>query len=153
ISEAELELYKLGVPVKTRHNEVAPGQFEVAPIFEEAVLAGDHNLLLMDVLRKVAHRHDLKAVVPQKPVAGINGSGKHCNWSLCTDRGENLLDPSARPETNYKFLIFLVAVLDAVHKHGTLLRASISSSSNDHRLGANEAPPGIISAFLGEQLT
>ncbi|RKP27977.1 glutamine synthetase type III N terminal-domain-containing protein [Syncephalis pseudoplumigaleata] len=153
ISEVELELYKLGVPLKTRHNEVAPAQFEVAPIFEEAVLAVDHNLLTMDAIHKVAHRHKLKALFHEKPFAGINGSGKHCNWSLSTDRGENLLDPTEKPETNYRFLLFLVAVLHAVHKHGGLLRAGISSASNDHRLGANEAPPGIISVFLGEHLT
>ncbi|RKP07723.1 glutamine synthetase type III N terminal-domain-containing protein [Thamnocephalis sphaerospora] len=153
ISEVELELYKLGVPLKTRHNEVAPAQFEVAPIFEEAMIAVDHNLLTMDALHKVAHRHKLKALFHEKPFSGINGSGKHCNWALSTDRGENLLEPTEKPETNYRFLLFLVAVLDAVHKHGGLLRAGISSASNDHRLGANEAPPGIISAFLGEHLT
>jgi len=153
ISETELELYKLGVPLKTRHNEVAPGQFEVAPIFEEAMVAVDHNLLTMDVLHKVAHRHDLKVLFHEKPFKGVNGSGKHCNWSMSTDRGENLLDPTVKPETNYRFLLFLVAVLYAVHKHGSLLRAGISSSSNEHRLGANEAPPGIISVFLGEYLT
>ncbi|KAI9595124.1 glutamine synthetase type III N terminal-domain-containing protein [Syncephalis fuscata] len=153
ISEVELELYKLGVPLKTRHNEVAPAQFEVAPIFEEAVLAVDHNLLTMDAIHKVAHRHKLKALFHEKPFAGINGSGKHCNWSMSTDRGENLLDPTEKPETNYRFLLFLVAILHAVHVHGGLLRAGISSASNDHRLGANEAPPGIISAFLGEHLT
>ncbi|KAI8393873.1 uncharacterized protein BYT42DRAFT_552521 [Radiomyces spectabilis] len=152
ISECELELAKLGVPVKTRHNEVAPAQFEVAPIFEEAMLAVDHNLLTMDVLHRVAHRHKLKVLFHEKPFRGVNGSGKHCNWSLCTDKGDNLLDPSATPETNYRFLIFLVAVLKGVQDHGDLLRAGIASASNDHRLGAHEAPPGIISAFLGSQL-
>ncbi|RKP36022.1 glutamine synthetase type III N terminal-domain-containing protein, partial [Dimargaris cristalligena] len=117
MSEMELELYKLGVPLKTRHNEVAPAQFEVAPIFEEAAVAVDHNLLTMEVLHKVAHRHGLKALFHEKPFKGVNGSGKHCNWSLSTDRGENLLDPTVKPETNYRFLLFLVAVLDAVHKH------------------------------------
>ncbi|RIA97643.1 glutamine synthetase type III N terminal-domain-containing protein [Glomus cerebriforme] len=153
ISETELELIKLGVPIKTRHNEVAPSQFEMAPIFEEATIATDHNLLTMDVLHRVAHNHKLKVLFHEKPFKGINGSGKHCNWSLSTNYGENLLDPTSTPETNYRFLLFLVAILDAVHTHGSLLRAGISSASNDHRLGANEAPPGIISIFLGEQLT
>ncbi|CAB4438394.1 unnamed protein product [Rhizophagus irregularis] len=153
ISEAELELIKLGVPVKTRHNEVAPSQFEMAPIFEEATIAVDHNLLTMDVLHKVAHNHKLKVLYHEKPFKGINGSGKHCNWSLSTNHGENLLDPTSTPETNYRFLLFLVAILNAVHIHAGLLRAGIASASNDHRLGANEAPPGIVSAFLGEHLT
>ncbi|KAI8913751.1 hypothetical protein DFJ77DRAFT_46054 [Powellomyces hirtus] len=153
IAEAELELYKLGVPVKTRHNEVAPNQFEIAPIFEEASVAVDHNLVLMETLHQVAHRHKLKVLFHEKPFKGVNGSGKHCNWSLSTDQGDNLLDPTIKPETNYRFLLFLVATLDAVHKHGGLLRASIASASNEHRLGANEAPPGIVSAFLGEHLT
>ncbi|KAI8979147.1 glutamine synthetase type III N terminal-domain-containing protein [Mycotypha africana] len=153
ISECELELAKLGVPIKTRHNEVAPAQFEVAPIFEEALIAVDHNLLTMDVLHRVAHRHKLKVLFHEKPFKGVNGSGKHCNWSISTDKGENLLDPSSTPETNYRFLIFLVATLKAVLDHGDLLRAGIASASNDHRLGAQEAPPGIISAFLGSQLT
>jgi glutamine synthetase len=153
ISETELELYKLGVPVKTRHNEVAPNQFEMAPIFEEAIVAVDHNLVLMETLHQVAHRHGLKCLFHEKPFKGVNGSGKHCNWSMSTDSGDNLLEPTSKPETNYRFLLFLVAVLDAVHKHAGLLRASIASSSNEHRLGANEAPPGIISAFLGEHLT
>lgn len=153
ISECELELAKLGVPIKTRHNEVAPAQFEVAPIFEEALLAVDHNLLTMDVLHRVAHRHKLKVLFHEKPFQGVNGSGKHCNWSMSTDKGDNLLDPSSTPETNYRFLIFLVASLKAVLDHGDLLRAGIASASNDHRLGAQEAPPGIISAFLGSQLT
>ncbi|RGB32410.1 glutamine synthetase type III N terminal-domain-containing protein [Rhizophagus diaphanus] len=153
ISEAELELIKLGVPVKTRHNEVAPSQFEMAPIFEEATIAVDHNLLTMDVLHKVAHNHKLKVLYHEKPFKGINGSGKHCNWSLSTNHGENLLDPTSTPETNYRFLLFLVAILNAVHIHAGLLRAGIASASNDHRLGANEAPPGIVSVFLGEHLT
>lgn len=153
MSEMELELLKLGVPLKTRHNEVAPAQFEVAPIFEEVMVAVDHNLLTMNTIQRVADRHGLRALLHEKPFKGINGSGKHCNWSLATDRGENLLNPSSKPETNYRFLLFLVAVLNAVHEHGGLLRAGIASASNDHRLGANEAPPGIISAFLGEQLT
>ncbi|KAK3822419.1 MAG: glutamine synthetase type III N terminal-domain-containing protein [Linnemannia elongata] len=153
MSEAELELYKLGVPIKTRHNEVAPQQFELAPIFEETSLAVDHNLLTMDVLSKIAHRNNLKVLFHEKPFKGVNGSGKHCNWSLSTGSGENLLDPTIKPETNYRFLLFLLATLDAVQRHGGLLRAGIASASNEHRLGANEAPPAIISAFLGEHLT
>ncbi|CAO3650748.1 unnamed protein product [Cunninghamella blakesleeana] len=152
ISEAEYELARLGVPIKTRHNEVAPAQFEVAPIFEEAMLAVDHNMLTMDVIHRVAHRHKLKVLFHEKPFRGVNGSGKHCNWSLSTDQGDNLLDPTATPETNLRFLVFLVAVLKAVYDHGDLLRAGIASASNDHRLGAHEAPPGIISVFLGSQL-
>ncbi|KAI9028127.1 glutamine synthetase type III N terminal-domain-containing protein [Phycomyces nitens] len=152
ISECEFELAKLGVPIKTRHNEVAPAQFEVAPIFEESMLSVDHNLLTMDVLHRVAHRHKLKVLFHEKPFRGVNGSGKHCNWSCATDQGDNLLDPSATPETNYRFLLFLVAILKGVLDHGDLLRAGIASASNDHRLGAHEAPPGIISVFLGSQL-
>jgi glutamine synthetase len=152
MSECEMELYKLGVPVKTRHNEVAPAQFELAPIFEEAMIAVDHNLLTMDVLHRVAHRHKLKVLFHEKPFKGVNGSGKHCNWSMSTDTGENLLEPTAHPETNYRFLLFLVAILKALADHGGLLRAGIASASNEHRLGAHEAPPGIISAFLGDHL-
>ncbi|ORX65665.1 glutamine synthetase/guanido kinase [Linderina pennispora] len=152
ISELELECLRLGVPIKTRHNEVAPAQFEVAPIFEEASVAVDHNLLTMDVLHKVAHRHNLRVLYHEKPYKGVNGSGKHCNWAIATDRGENLLDPTVRPETNYRFIIFLLAVLRGLEQHAPLLRVAISSSSNEHRLGAQEAPPGIISAFLGDQL-
>lgn len=153
IAEMELELFRLGVPVKTRHNEVAPQQFEIAPIFEEASVAVDHNLLTMETLHQVAHRHGLKVLYHEKPFKGVNGSGKHCNWSLQTDGGDNLLDPTAKPETNYRFLLFLVATLDAISKHGGLLRAGIASASNEHRLGAQEAPPGIVSAFLGEHLS
>ncbi|KAJ2763426.1 hypothetical protein IWQ56_004843, partial [Coemansia nantahalensis] len=153
ISEVELECLRLGIPVKTRHNEVAPGQFEIAPIFEEASTAVDHNLLTMDILHKVAHRHNLRVLFHEKPFKGVNGSGKHCNWSLSTDRGENLLDPTVRPETNYRFILFLLAALRGLQEHAALLRVAISSSSNEHRLGAQEAPPGIISAFLGDQLT
>ncbi|KAJ2792751.1 hypothetical protein H4R20_006728, partial [Coemansia guatemalensis] len=152
ISELELECLRLGIPIKTRHNEVAPAQFEVAPIFEEASVAVDHNLLTMDVLHKVAHRHNLRVLYHEKPFKGVNGSGKHCNWAIATDRGENLLDPTVRPETNYRFILFLLAVLRALQEHAPLLRVAISSSSNEHRLGAQEAPPGIISAFLGDQL-
>jgi len=153
ISEAELELYRLGVPIKTRHNEVAPGQFEMAPVFEEANIAVDHNMLIMDVVHKVAHRHKLKALFHEKPFAGVNGSGKHCNWSMSTDTGINLLDPTREPENCVYFLVFLVATLYAVHEYSSVLRTAIASSSNDHRLGAHEAPPAIISAFLGDQLT
>jgi glutamine synthetase len=152
IAETEIELYKLGVPMKTRHNEVAPAQFEMAPIFEESAVAVDHNLLTMQVLHRVAHRHKLKCLFHEKPFKGINGSGKHCNWSLCTDAGENLLDPSVKPESNPRFLLFFIATIYAVYKHGSLLRAGIATSSNEHRLGANEAPPGIVSVFLGDQL-
>jgi len=152
MSECEYELYKLGVPCKTRHNEVAPAQFELAPIYEEAMIAVDHNMLTMDVLHRVAHRHKLKVLFHEKPFKGVNGSGKHCNWSLSTDNGINLLEPTATPETNYRFLLFLLGTLKALQDHGDLLRAGIASASNDHRLGAHEAPPGIISAFLGEHL-
>jgi glutamine synthetase len=152
MSEVELELAKLGVPIKTRHNEVAPCQFEAAPIFEEAMLAVDHNLLTMDIMHRVAHKYKLKCLFHEKPFKGVNGSGKHCNWSMSTDRGDNLLSPSASPETNYRFLLFLVAVLKGVLDHGDLLRAGVASASNDHRLGAQEAPPGIISVFLGSEL-
>lgn len=152
MSEIELELAKLGVPIKTRHNEVAPCQFEAAPIFEEAMLAVDHNLLTMDIMHRVAHKYKLKCLFHEKPFKGVNGSGKHCNWSLSTDRGDNLLSPTSTPETNYRFLLFLVACLKGVHDHGDLLRAGVASASNDHRLGAQEAPPGIISAFLGSEL-
>ncbi|KAJ1732161.1 hypothetical protein LPJ61_002179 [Coemansia biformis] len=153
ISEVELECMRLGIPVKTRHNEVAPAQFEIAPIFEEAAVAVDHNLLTMDILHKVAHRHNLRVLFHEKPFKGVNGSGKHCNWAIATDHGENLLDPTVRPETNYRFILFLLAVLRGLQEHAALLRVAISSSSNEHRLGAQEAPPGIISAFLGDQLT
>lgn len=152
ISEAELELWRLGVPVKTRHNEVAPQQFEMAPVFEEASVAVDHNLLTMHVLHRVAHRHGLRALFHEKPFKGVNGSGKHCNWSMSTDTGKNLLDPTDKPEENFTFLLILVAILQGVKSHSGLLSASIMSASNEHRLGANEAPPSIISAFLGAQL-
>ncbi len=152
ISEAELELWKLGVPVKTRHNEVAPRQFEMAPVFEEASIAVDHNLLTMHVLHKVGHRHGLKCLFHEKPFAGVNGSGKHCNWSMSTDTGMNLLEPGAKPEENYPFLVVLAAILLGLKRHSGLLSASIASAANEHRLGANEAPPSIISAFLGAQL-
>lgn len=147
------ELFRLGIPAKTRHNEVAPSQFEIAPIFEEANLAIDHNQLLMDTLKSVAARHNFAALLHEKPFAGINGSGKHLNWSIGTDDGINLLNPGKTPTENIQFLIFLIAVIKGVHRHGDILRATVAHSGNDHRLGANEAPPAIISVFLGEQLT
>lgn len=148
----ENESLKLGIPLKTRHNEVAPMQFECAPIYEEINLAIDHNQLLMDVMEKVAIRHNFKVLLHEKPYAGINGSGKHNNWSLITDTGKNLLAPGKTPKNNLMFLAFFVNTIKAVHEHADLLRASIASVSNDHRLGANEAPPAIISIFLGQQL-
>jgi glutamine synthetase len=149
----ERESHRLGIPIKTRHNEVAPNQFECAPIFEEANLAVDHNQLLMDLMEKVAHRHGLRVLLHEKPFSGINGSGKHNNWSLSTDTGVNLLSPGNTPKTNIRFLAFFVNTIKAVHDNADLLRASIASASNDHRLGANEAPPAIISVFIGTQLT
>ncbi|HEX2912660.1 MAG TPA: glutamine synthetase III [Chloroflexia bacterium] len=153
MQEVEYELYKLGIPVKTRHNEVAPSQYETAPIFEEVNVAADHNQMTMETLRTVARRHNLALLLHEKPFAGINGSGKHNNWSLQDDLGNNLLEPGKTPSENLQFLVFLVASLKAVHKRAGILRAAIAGSGNDHRLGANEAPPAIISAFLGEQLT
>jgi glutamine synthetase len=153
MTDLESELYKLGVPLKTRHNEVAPHQYECAPVFEEANVAVDHNQLVMDVMRRVAERHGLAALIYEKPFAGVNGSGKHNNWALGTDTGKNLLSPGATPQENLQFLLFLVSIIKAVRDNGLLLRASIASSGNDHRLGANEAPPAIMSVFLGEQLT
>ncbi len=153
MQDFEQESYKLGIPLRTRHNEVAPSQFECAPIFEEVNLAVDHNSLLMEVMNRVAKRHKLKVLLHEKPFAGVNGSGKHNNWSLATDTGINLLAPGKTPRTNLMFLTFFVNVLKAVHTHADLLRASIASSNNDHRLGANEAPPAIISVFIGKYLT
>lgn len=153
MQEFEHELFKLGIPVKTRHNEVAPAQFETAPIFESVSVATDHNQLTMDLLRQVAKRHNLAFLIHEKPFAGINGSGKHNNWSMATDDGENLLEPGATPEKNLQFLVFLLATLKGVYRHQGALRAAIAGSGNDHRLGANEAPPAIISAFLGQALT
>jgi glutamine synthetase len=149
----ETESYKLGIPLKTRHNEVAPNQYEVAPIFEEVNIAVDHNLLLMDLMEKVAVRHNLKAILHEKPFAGVNGSGKHNNWSLGTDNGKNLLSPGKTPDSNLMFLAFFVNTIKAVHDNADHLRAAIASAGNDHRLGANEAPPAIISIFIGTQLT
>jgi len=151
--DLEQECMLLGIPVKTRHNEVAPNQFEFAPIFEEANLAVDHNCLLMDIMQKVAERHDLKVLLHEKPFKGVNGSGKHNNWSLSTDTGVNLLSPSKTPMTNLQFLTFFINTIKAVNDYEALLRGSIATASNDHRLGANEAPPAIISVFIGEQLT
>lgn len=145
--------YKLGIPLMTRHNEVAPHQYEFAPVFEESNIAADHNQLLMELMKKVALRHNLVCLLHEKPFAGINGSGKHLNWSLSDDKGNNLLSPGETPEENLQFLIILVAVLRAVYLHADLLRASVALAGNEHRLGANEAPPAIVSVFLGEQLT
>jgi len=153
MAEVEYELLRLGVPVKTRHNEVAPGQYEIAPTFETANLATDHQMLTMETLRKVANRHGLTCLLHEKPFAGINGSGKHNNWSMTTNDGENLLEPGDDPHANAQFLVFCAAVIRAVHKYADLLRLSACGAGNDHRLGANEAPPAIISVFLGEQLT
>ncbi|HEY9516098.1 MAG TPA: glutamine synthetase III [Gemmatimonadaceae bacterium] len=158
ISEVEHELYKLGVPIVMRHNEVAPCQFEMAPIYEETDVSVDHNQLVMAALRKVALRHGLQVLLHEKPFQGINGSGKHCNWSMAIAAdndldGSNLLKPGKTPDQNIRFLLLLAAVLKAVHRHAGLLRAGIASSGNDHRLGANEAPPAIISVFMGDMLT
>jgi len=153
MSELEKECTKLGIPVKTRHNEVAPNQFELAPVFEEANLAVDHNLLLMDVMDKIADKHKFKVLFHEKPFAGINGSGKHNNWSLATDTGVNLLSPGSTPMKNLQFLTFFINTIKAVDTYEELLRASIASASNDHRLGANEAPPAIFSIFIGSQLS
>ncbi|MPT36854.1 MAG: glutamine synthetase type III, partial [Flavobacterium sp.] len=151
--DLENECMLLGIPVKTRHNEVAPNQFELAPIFEETNLAVDHNSLLMDVMQKVAERHYFKVLFHEKPFKGVNGSGKHNNWSLATDTGVNLLSPSKTPMSNLQFLTFFINTIKAVYNNEELVRASIASASNDHRLGANEAPPAIISVFIGQQLT
>lgn len=149
----ETEALKLGIPVKTRHNEVGPGQFECAPVYEEVSLAIDHNQLLMDIMEKVAFRHNFRVLFHEKPFAGINGSGKHNNWALATDTGKNLLSPGKTPKKNIQFLTFFITTIRAVYEHADLLRASIASAGNDHRLGANEAPPAIISVFIGSFLT
>tara|TARA_R110002096_G_scaffold421442_3_gene627108 strand:+ start:12176 stop:14368 length:2193 start_codon:yes stop_codon:yes gene_type:complete len=151
--ELEIECMKLGIPVKTRHNEVAPNQFECAPIFEEANLAVDHNQLLMDIMDKVARKHQLRVLLHEKPFAKVNGSGKHNNWSLATDTGVNLLSPGKNPKSNLQFLVFLVNTIKAVHDNERLIRASIATAGNEHRLGANEAPPAIVSVFIGRELT
>ena len=151
--EFETESIRLGIPVTTRHNEVAPNQFECAPIFEECNLANDHNLLLMDIMEKVARKHNFRVLLHEKPFAGVNGSGKHNNWSLGTDTGVNLLAPGKNPKSNLQFLTFFCNTIKAIHDYADLLRACIAGAGNDHRLGANEAPPAIISAFIGSQLT
>ncbi|MCX5710633.1 MAG: glutamine synthetase III, partial [Candidatus Omnitrophica bacterium] len=151
--EVAEEAYKLAIPVMTRHNEVAPHQYEFAPIFEGSNIAADHNQLLMELMKKVALRHNLVCLLHEKPFAGINGSGKHLNWSLSDDKGNNLLNPGETPEDNLQFLAVLAAVLRAVYLHADLLRASVAMAGNEHRLGANEAPPAIISVFLGDQLS
>ena len=151
--EFETEALMLGIPVKTRHNEVAPNQFECAPVFEELNLAVDHNVLLMDVMEKVAQRHDFRVLLHEKPYAGVNGSGKHNNWSLATNTGVNLLKPAKTPKENIRFLTFFVNTIATIHANADVLRASIASAGNDHRLGANEAPPAIISVFIGEYLS
>ena len=150
--DLEIESHKLGIPVKTRHNEVAPNQFELAPIYEEANLANDHNLLIMSVMNEVARKHNFRVLFHEKPFAGVNGSGKHNNWSLGTDTGKMLFSPGKTPEENLEFIVFISNVMSAVHKHNALLKASIMTATNAHRLGANEAPPAIISMFLGTQL-
>lgn len=151
--DTEAELYKLGVPVKTRHNEVAPAQFEVAPVFEGSNIATDHNMVLMEVFKKTAQKHGLRCLFHEKPFSGVNGSGKHNNWSMADDQGNNLLEPGHTPHTDLQFLVCLTAVIRAINKHGGLLRASIAYAGNDHRLGANEAPPAIMSVYLGDKLT
>jgi glutamine synthetase len=153
MAEAEMELFKVGVPVKTRHNEVAPSQYEIAPVFENANLAVDHQMMTMEMLKKIAPKYGLAALLHEKPFAGVNGSGKHNNWSLSDEFGNNLLSPGDTPHDNMQFLVFCAAVLRAVDRWQGLLRASIASAGNDHRLGANEAPPAILSIFLGEMLT
>ncbi|MCC8144132.1 MAG: glutamine synthetase III [Tannerellaceae bacterium] len=153
MKELEQEAWKLGIPLKTRHNEVAPNQFELAPIFEECNLANDHNLLIMSLMRKVSRKHGFRVLLHEKPFKGVNGSGKHNNWSLGTDTGILLMAPGKTPENNLRFITFVVNVLKAVYKHNALLKASISSATNAHRLGANEAPPAIISSFLGAQIS
>ncbi|MDR1855641.1 MAG: glutamine synthetase III [Desulfovibrio sp.] len=153
MEDVEHELFTLGVPCKTRHNEVAPGQFEIAPVYEEANIACDHNMLTMNMMRHLAPRHGFLCLLHEKPFEGVNGSGKHNNWSLCDSDGNNLLNPGKTPSDNAQFLVFLAAVLRAVHKHSVVLRLGVVGAGNDHRLGANEAPPAIISVYLGEQLT
>lgn len=153
MADSEREMYRMGIPVKTRHNEVAPGQYEIAPTFELSNVASDHQMLTMETLKRVAKKHGLRAILHEKPFAGVNGSGKHNNWSMATDTGVNLLDPTDDTHTNIQFLLFLVSVIRAVDIHADLLRASIATAANDHRLGANEAPPAIISIFLGKMLS
>lgn len=153
MKELEYESHRLGIPLKTRHNEVAPNQFECAPVFEEVNVANDHNQLLMDLMEKIARKHNFRILFHEKPFAGVNGSGKHNNWSMATNTGKNLLSPGKTPKSNMMFLTFFINTLKAIHDHADVLRACIASAANDHRLGANEAPPAIISAFIGSQLT
>jgi glutamine synthetase len=153
MEELDVELWKMGVPSKTRHNEVAPAQFEMAPVFEELNLAVDHNMIAMEVMRKTAEKHGLVCLLHEKPYAGVNGSGKHNNWSLCGPDGKNWLSPGDNPHENAKFMTMICALIKAVDTHADLLRATVATAGNDHRLGANEAPPAIISIFLGDQLT
>ena len=150
--DLDRELWRLGIPAKTRHNEVAPAQFEMAPVFEPTSVGSDHNMMVMALMRRIAAQHGLAFLIHEKPFAGINGSGKHNNWSMSTDEGENLLDPGSDPHANAQFLAFLIAVIRAVNTHADILRASIADAGQDHRLGANEAPPAIMSIFLGSQL-
>ena len=152
MKDIEIQALELGIPCKTRHNEVAPNQFELAPIFEETNLAVDHNMLLMSLMKRVARKHGFQVLLHEKPFAGINGSGKHNNWSLSTDTGVILLAPGKDPMSNLQFVTFFVNILMAVKRHGALLKASIASATNAHRLGANEAPPAIVSAFLGKTI-
>lgn len=153
MQEVEIELYKMGIPAKTRHNEVAPGQFELAPIFKDANVAADNNQIVMTVLRTVALKHDFVCLLHEKPFAGVNGSGKHLNWSMSSDTGVNFLEPGQNPHENYRFLAVVATVVEAVHRHADIIRMGIASHGNDHRLGANEAPPSIMSVFLGDTLT
>jgi len=153
MEESEKRIIPTWIPVKTRHNEVAPSQFELAPIFENASIAADHNTLTMETLKRVANKHGLFCLLHEKPFAGLNGSGKHCNWSISNDKGENLLEPGKTPHQNLRFLAVLAVVMRAVNSHSDVLRAAIASPGNDHRLGANEAPPAIISVFLGSLLS
>lgn len=153
MQEVEIELYKMGIPAKTRHNEVAPGQYELAPIFKDANVAADNNQIVMTVLRTVALKHDFVCLLHEKPFAGVNGSGKHLNWSMSSDTGVNFLEPGHNPHENYRFLAVVATVVEAVHRHADIIRMGIASHGNDHRLGANEAPPSIMSVFLGDTLT
>jgi glutamine synthetase len=153
MQEVEIELYKMGIPAKTRHNEVAPGQFEMAPIFKDSNVAADNNQMVMTILRNIALKHDFVCLLHEKPFAGVNGSGKHLNWSMSTDTGVNLLEPGHDPHENYRFLAVVATVVEAVYRHADVIRMGIASHGNDHRLGANEAPPSIMSVFLGSTLT
>ena len=152
MKDLDNELWKLGIPSKTKHNEVAPAQHELAPIFETSNIAVDHNQLTMEIMKKTALKHGLYCMLNEKPFEGVNGSGKHNNWSMITDDGINLLEPGKSPQQNIQFLTFLCAVIKAVDEHADLLRLSVASAGNDHRLGANEAPPAIISVFIGDEL-